>query len=159
MLLGVIVTGIIIEVLIVSHRGNLEGANPIEENNPYYIMRAVCYGYDVEVDLWYRRNELFLGHDKPKYKIDYWFIMDKHFWIHCKNTEALVYLSCNDKLHLFYHNEGVTYTSKGYLMTAPGEFVSYKSVACMPELTEDWDIKNAYAVCTDYPLRYDKNLS
>jgi len=144
-------------VLIISHRGNLNGPNPALENNPHQVMRAIYEGYDVEVDLWWESDGLYLGHDEPKYKIDYWFLVNKHLWIHCKNVEAVTCLSVDEQLHLFYHEGAVAYTSKGFLITEPGMLISYKSVACMPELKEGWDISYAYGVCTDYPLKYKVN--
>lgn len=140
--------------VIISHRGNLEGPNPVEENNPTKIMNVIYAGYDCEVDLWWYPDGLFLGHDEPKYEIDYHFLVNKHLWIHCKNIEAIVYLSQDTRLHLFYHKEGVTYTSKGYLITEHGKLVNNKSIACMPELINDWDITSAYGICTDYPEKY-----
>ncbi|MGD0340518.1 MAG: hypothetical protein ABSA76_02255 [Bacteroidales bacterium] len=140
--------------VIISHRGNLNGPNPVEENNPTKVMGVIAQGFDVEVDLWYLPEGIFLGHDAPKYKVDYWFLINKHLWIHCKNVKAIACLSEDERLNLFYHTEGATYTSKGYLITEPGKSVGYKSIACMPELVKDWDIREAYGVCTDYPLKY-----
>lgn len=145
-------------MLIISHRGNLDGPNPVTENNPHQVMKAIYQGFDVEVDLWWKDNGLFLGHDEPKYKIDYWFLVNKHLWIHCKNIEAVTYLSSDDYLHLFYHEGKVAYTSKAFLITAPGEMTGFKSVACLPESVPDWNIKDAYAICTDYPLRYHDDI-
>jgi hypothetical protein len=142
------------DMLLISHRGNLNGPTPDEENNPTKVMDVIYAGYDCEVDLWWKSEGLFLGHDEPKYKIDYCFLINRHLWIHCKNIEAIVYLSQDLRLNLFYHNEGVVYTSKGYLITEPGKLVSHKSIACMPELVKDWDIREAYGVCTDYPLSH-----
>ena len=40
-------------MILISHRGNLNGPNEDRENSPYYIMEAIDDGYDVEVDLWW----------------------------------------------------------------------------------------------------------
>ena len=37
---------------IISHRGNLAGADSGLENSPPYILTALNVGFDVEVDLW-----------------------------------------------------------------------------------------------------------
>lgn len=136
-------------MLKISHRGNLIGPS-IEENNPHKVMEVIYAGYDCEVDLWHLPEGLFLGHDKPFYKIDYWFLVNKNLWIHCKNYEAIVYLSKVKELNLFYHTEGIALTTKGFLITAPGLLTGEKSVAMMPELAKDWDFRNAYGICTDY---------
>lgn len=137
-------------MLIISHRGNLNGSNPFYENNPCYVMEAMYHGYDCEVDLWETDDGYWLGHDAPKYKIDYHFFINRHLWIHCKNIEALVHLSYDDRLNLFYHNGGIASSTQGFILTAPGLLVSKKSIAIMPELAPNWDIKEAYGVCTDY---------
>lgn len=71
-------------------------------------------------------------------------------WIHCKNHEFLIYLSMDYRLNIFWHTEGNTLSSHGFLMTAPGFPVDLTSVAFMPELARGWDYSKAYAVCTDY---------
>ena len=35
-------------MILISHRGNIDGRNPDMENNPSYIMRAVRENFDVE---------------------------------------------------------------------------------------------------------------
>jgi hypothetical protein len=137
-------------MLKISHRGNINGSNPIHENNPHHVMNVIYSGYDVEIDIWSMFDGIFLGHDAPKYKVDYHFLVNKHLWIHCKNHEAIVYLYQDKKLNVFYHKEDITITSQGYLWTAPGLLLSKQSIAVMPELAKDWDFKSAYGVCTDY---------
>ena len=53
-------------VKLISHRGNLYGKDELLENNPKHIKNL---NIDVEVDVWYIKSNLFLGHDFPKYKI------------------------------------------------------------------------------------------
>ena len=103
-----------------------------------------------EVDLWETKEGYFLGHDAPKYKVDYWFFVNPRLLIHCKNIEAFVHLSLDPQLHLVYHEGGIALTTKGYLFTAPGLLIGSKSIAVMPELVKDWNIKEAYAICTDF---------
>ena len=47
------------------HRGNMKGPGSCE-NNPVGIQNALNSGYDVEIDLWIRGNEFWLGHYKPE---------------------------------------------------------------------------------------------
>ena len=54
----------------IAHRGNTKGPNPLEENKPEYLLQAVNDGYDCEVDVWLIDNEIWLGHDRPDYKVD-----------------------------------------------------------------------------------------
>jgi hypothetical protein len=142
--------------ILIAHRGNTNGTNPLDENKPHYVMNAIYDGFDAEVDVWHTPDGLFLGHDKPQYRIDYSFLVNRHLWIHCKNNQAFVYLSQDDKLHLVIHNEGIALTTKGYLWTAPGCLLGKKSIAVMPELVNDWNISEACGVCSDYPLVYKR---
>ena len=38
---------------IISHRGNLTGPDPKQENKPSQILKVLEKGYEVEVDVWY----------------------------------------------------------------------------------------------------------
>jgi len=62
---------------LISHRGNINGKFESYENEPNYIDLAIKKGYDVEVDIWYIGNILYLGHDKPQYEIDFRWIRDR----------------------------------------------------------------------------------
>ena len=53
----------------ISHRGNIFGPNKIEENKIEYINHAVKLGFDVEIDVWFYKNNYYLGHDEPLYKV------------------------------------------------------------------------------------------
>ena len=54
----------------ISHRGNLYGPNKKEENKVDYINEAIKKKFDVEIDLWFVKNNFYLGHDEPKHKIN-----------------------------------------------------------------------------------------
>ena len=56
-------------MILISHRGNLNGKDIENENNPLYIDRALGKGYDVEIDVWYNGGIWYLGHDEPTYPI------------------------------------------------------------------------------------------
>ena len=55
---------------IISHRGNIDSINPIEENTLQYIDDAIDLGFDVETDLWRVEKDLFLGHDEPETRVE-----------------------------------------------------------------------------------------
>jgi hypothetical protein len=118
-------------------------------------MEALHKGYDVEIDLWYIDGVLSLGHDGPEYPTDHAFLSQIGLWIHCKNIMALSFMADDDYFNVFYHaNDDVTLTSFGYLWTYPGKLVFGNSIAVMPEMVKGWNIKGAYGVCTDFPLKY-----
>ena len=54
----------------ISHRGNINGPEVNRENSIDYINSAIDKGYDVEVDVWFKKGEFYLGHDEPMYRVD-----------------------------------------------------------------------------------------
>jgi len=150
---------------IIAHRGNINGPNPILENNPEYILKTIDLGFDCEVDVSYIKNKLYLGHDIPQYIIDIDFLLtnkDK-FWIHCKNIEALDFLHSYPELNIFWHNnDDYTITSKNNIWSYIGVKTTKNIICVMPELSinnlEDFFNKNNnnnnnnnyYGICTDY---------
>jgi hypothetical protein len=144
----------------IAHRGNIDGPNADEENNPLYLKEAMKMGYDVEVDLQYSNGTWYLGHDDPRYEIDLDFLIDRKVWVHCKTLDTLMELrktSCAQLgvVHYFWHQrDDVTITSKGWAWAYPGiRIAGEMTVACLPELN-DTDISGFKAVCTDYVNRY-----
>lgn len=142
------------EKLLIAHRGNINGRIAEKENDPRYVREALSLGYDAEIDVWYIDGQLYSGHDNPRYKIEYVFLIDPRLWIHCKNLEAMEFLS-GKGLNAFAHDDDIIITPNGYLWTAPGFPITKRSIAVMPELANDWDISLAYGICTDFPIRYD----
>jgi len=142
---------------LIAHRGNIFGQNPDKENHPDYILKALEYGCDVELDLWVKDNNLFLGHSTPDYAIDSSFLESnkENFWVHCKNIEAL--WTCMFKingLNYFWHqNDDFSVTSKGIFWTYPGKPLTPNSVLLVlnEEDLAHGDIGgDIYGICTDY---------
>ena len=150
---------------LIAHRGNTDGPNPSEENNPEYIEEAIANGFDAEIDIWYppQAEQFYLGHDKPQYAVT-WFWLAKYvdrLWIHCKNIDALCKFTDTGGYNYFWHDtDNFTLTSKKYIWTYPGQPYTPKSVIVMPESmmvfpnfeTELSDMKayNCYGICSDY---------
>ena len=40
-------------MILISHRGNINGKKPDLENKPEYIQNAIKLGYNVEIDVWW----------------------------------------------------------------------------------------------------------
>lgn len=149
-------------MILISHRGNINGSNEIRENSTYYIIEALELGFDVEIDIWNIESELFLGHSCPQYKIEFNWIVEKsnRFWIHCKNKQAIEYFIQNknkcSSINWFWHeNDMVTLTSLGYVWAYPGKQPIKNSIAVMPELKND-NINECIGICSDYILKYKK---
>jgi hypothetical protein len=145
---------------LIAHRGNICGPNPLNENNPQYIDDAIKLCYDVEVDVWFKNDKIYLGHDQPQYCVSMnWLYSKKNkLWIHCKNLKSLEFFINNtEDFNYFWHQEDYyTLTSKNYIWTYPGNSLVKKSIIVMPEwnisLENFLDIKkyDCYGVCSDY---------
>ena len=140
-------------MILISHRGNIDGKTD-RENEPSYILEAVEKGYSVEFDVWYIENEWYLGHDEPTYKIEESFLENIKFWCHAKNMKALEKMSNNNKIHSFWHQEDdYTLTSKNYIWTYPGKLLSKNSICVLPEMFNS-DITNCLGICSDVIKNY-----
>jgi len=146
-------------MILISHRGNINGKKETMENHPEYVLTALNLGFDVEIDLWYSNETFFLGHDEPKYAItqDWLVLYSEKLWLHCKNLEAIEYLKNNNlNLNYFWHQEDfVTITSKGHIWTYPGKQPIKNSIAVLPEKYND-PIDICYGICSDYPHKFLK---
>lgn len=142
---------------IISHRGNLIGPNSDTENTPNQIDLCISKGYDVEIDLWYIKNNYYLGHDSAVYKIPFKFLIDRkeYLWIHCKNQDALFSLN-NTNFNYFWHqNDDVTLTSQEFIWAYPWKHTAfYRNLIVLDfsnhvpfDLYEKHDV---YGVCVDY---------
>ena len=89
-------------MILISHRGNINGKHVEDENSPNHINNAIEKGYSVEVDVWYK-NGFYLGHDNPTYKIDVNFLQQEKIWCHAKNLEALSKMNKYSNIHYFWH--------------------------------------------------------
>ena len=138
---------------IISHRGNINGPRKELENKPRYINQALELGYDVEIDVWWKDDGFWLGHDEPQFKVNRQFLQNDKFWCHAKNIEGLYKMLDNNNIHCFFHQEDdVTLTSKGYILTYPNKQLTDNSIAVLPkELDKSL---NCYGVCTDFVTRW-----
>jgi len=141
-------------MIYISHRGNLIGKNIKEENKPEYITSALEKGFNVEIDVWNVNNNFFLGHDKPLYRINKKFLLNKKLWCHAKNIVAFYEMSLLN-CHFYWHqDDDYTLTSNGYLWTFPGKILTKKSICVLPELSKKIKKFNCAGICSDYIERY-----
>ena len=143
-------------MILISHRGNINGKCIERENHPDYINEAIYLGYDVEIDLWGINGALFLGHDMPQYAITQAWINERYnkLWIHCKNTEVIELISEVKEFNWFWHeHDTLTLTSQKYIWAYPGKQPILNSIAVMPEIHNE-DVKNCKGICSDYIIKY-----
>lgn len=145
-------------MILISHRGNLNGKKEEYENHPLYIDEAIKLGFDVEIDIWMIEGVLLLGHDEPQYGItqDWLNKRSDKLWIHCKNIEAMEWFDSINGFNYFWHeNDTVTLTSQMTMWAYPGKQPIKNSIAVMPEIYGD-NITECLGVCSDYIEKYKK---
>lgn len=144
-------------MILISHRGNLNGANPNRENSKSYVEEALTQGYDVEVDIWLKDDKIYLGHDEPQYVIDeIWLYTNKNnLWLHCKNIDAInFFIKKLNTFNFFWHeSDTISITSKRYIWVYPGKQPIKNSIAVMPEIYND-KITECIGICSDYIKKY-----
>jgi len=142
-------------MIYISHRGNLEGKSENNENRPEYVMKAVNKGFDVEIDVWFQKDDFYLGHDHPSFKVDKDFILNNRFWCHAKNADALYEMS-KINCHYFWHqDDDYTITSKGIFWVYPGKNLLTNSICVLPELSDQKEF-NCLGICSDFIEMYKK---
>jgi len=144
-------------MILISHRGNVDGKFESYENEPNYIDKAINEGFDVEVDVWFIDNVLWLGHDKPQYGVDFRWFRDRitKLWVHCKNIDAVLFFkTCQYEFNYFWHEtDTITLTSNGHIWAYPGKQPIKNSIAVMPEINNDNTI-DCLGICSDYIEKY-----
>jgi len=137
-------------MILISHRGNINGRIPKDENKPEYILSAIEKGYDCEVDVWYDGEQWYFGHDDPRYEVELEFLKNDKLWCHAKNLLALQHLLKNN-IHCFWHQkDDYTITNMGFIWTYPGNKLTKNSICVMPEInSSNFNISNCLGICSD----------
>lgn len=127
-------------MLLIAHRGNINGRNKEMENNPLFIEEALkCF--HCEVDVWFSKGELYLGHDTPvdgktkHFPVNEQFLLHPKLWCHAKNPEAFEALIAIGT-HTFYHSKDeYTLTTKKYVWCYPTSKMIKNAICNQPEWT------------------------
>lgn len=141
-------------MLIVSHRGNINGPVNDLENNPKQIDLAISKGFLVEIDLRIINGEYWLGHNNADYKTDVYWILDRadKLIVHSKDLATANDLFKNRKtINWFYHtNEDIVLTSWGWIWAYPRIYLN-NAITVLEEKDLSFP-KYILGVCTDYPI-------
>jgi len=150
-------------MILISHRGNINGRLVPFENQPNYIDTALAAGYDVEIDVWYEKESgrLYLGHDKADYQIDIDWLYERSdkLWIHCKNMDALSFfnkshLQIGTEYNYFSHDNDIgVLTSYGYIWSTN---LYDNGILVLPEVFEKTPIEKTIGICSDIIQNYKK---
>ena len=146
-------------MILISHRGNINGKNLNIENHPSYIDKAIEAGYDVEIDVWYLEGRLFLGHDSAQYIVDIHWLEDRSpsLWIHCKNMDALSYFNEYDdtiskQFNYFSHDVDMgVLTSHRYIWSTN---LYNRGILVLPEVFGKEPFEGTIGICSDVIQNY-----
>jgi len=140
-------------MILIAHRGLIDGPNRDYENHPDQIYKALDAGFDAEIDLWLYNNKLMLGHDQPQYEIERSFLEHNGLWIHAKNLEVLAWLTTTDLNYFWHQEDDYVITSHHFIWTYPGKTLTARSISVMPEWHDSTlvNIPNyCLGICSDY---------
>lgn len=141
--------------IIISHLGNIDGANPQQENKLSYVEKALKAGWHVCVDVVFYHGGFILPFDGGFNPVPPAFLSKQRVWCRAHDPETLDAL-CNVNAHAFLSTEGLALTSSQFIWTLPTHLLTVRSIAVFPEqVGPEW---LAYAepagICSNEPIRY-----
>ncbi len=144
-------------MVFISHRGNINQIISHRENSKEYIDEAIQKGYDVEIDVRTKNNNLWLGHDTPDYPVTIeWLRARKDkLWIHIKDYESLMTF-CNNKIEFKYfchQSDDFTLVSNGTVWCHKvGNKMNDKCIIPLLSLKEvqNYNQYAFYGICSDF---------
>jgi hypothetical protein len=141
-------------MILISHRGNIDGIDIARENSQSYIQEAIDLGYDVEIDVHYINNKFWLGHDYPDYEVELKWLLERknNLWIHCKNFGALSEL-IRTELRIFYHlKEDYTIISDGHIWAHNLDHIDDQCIIPLIDENDilEWAPTPVHGICSDY---------
>lgn len=149
-------------MIYISHRGNIDGPIPRHENTPGYIEDAINRGFDVEIDVWGSKGDLWLGHDRPTETVSLHYLrgLANRLWIHCKNGDALAKIQARvlEARYFFHHTDDYTMVSNGIIWCYPGKLPQGPhSIVVLPEtwmsqesIAKYCSYHGVFGVCSDF---------
>lgn len=149
---------------LIAHRGNIFGPNSGRENTENYILECLELGYDCEIDVWVKDDQIFLGHDGPAELTSIEFILEHkdRLWIHCKNFAALERFVNDNCFNCFFHDkDDYTITSKGIVWGNIDSKCISNMICVMPEKYKHkfvYPEQKCIGVCSDYIHKYKSTI-
>lgn len=153
-------------MILISHRGNLNGINEKHENDPSYILEAIGKGFMVEMDICYSpyQDKLLFAHENTglqfKFDEDFLFENVENLLIHCKDIESLSYFRSKVRgFNFFFHDRSdYAVSSLGWVIAHSKDTTSidtkYKSeiIQMLPEKRGFGKemIKDYHGICSDF---------
>lgn len=138
-------------MIVISHRGNIDGRDPERENSVDRIEKVISMGIPTEIDVRFLNGKWYLGHDVPQFLVDESFLITNKnmLWCHAKNIDALENM-LDLGLHCFWHQEDhYTLTSNRIIWAYPSHYTGI-GILVMPskELIDKYR-PSIYGICVD----------
>jgi len=148
-------------MILIAHRGNMNGPCFTKENQMDYLRLAIHRGFNVEVDVYYFDGQFWFGHDGPKYKVSYLDILEliPFAWFHLKTPETAVQFSAQypASKYFIHDKESCVITSTGHIWChSDFNVLGKKCILVMPELHRIIPV-DCYGVCSDTIVNYVVN--
>jgi|TARA_B100001093_G_scaffold219637_1_gene210573 hypothetical protein len=138
-------------MILIAHRGNINGPNPERENTLSYIQEALDKGYHCEIDICEWDGKYFyLGHDEPTEAVESEWLRTNNLWCHAKSYQALEAMIAMGINCFFHKSDDYTLTLNGYVWAYPGKPGGVKAIAVHPEKLDADEVKKFEGVCSDY---------
>ena len=138
-------------MILIAHRGNINGPNPERENTLSYIQEALDKGYHCEIDICKWDGKYFyLGHDEPTEAVESEWLRTNNLWCHAKSYQALEAMIAMGINCFFHKSDDYTLTLNGYVWACPGKPGGVKAIAVHPEKLDADEVKKFEGVCSDY---------
>jgi hypothetical protein len=142
-------------MILIAHRGNVNGKQADRENTLSYIKEALDQGYHCEIDICkWDGDKFWLGHDEPTEPVDADWLKNNRLWCHAKDYNSLEAMLIQDIHCFFHHNDDYTLTSQGYIWAYPGKIGGKRSIAVHPERLSMDLVKKFSGVCSDNLIEY-----
>lgn len=146
-------------MILISHRGNIDGKQLDRENRPDYIVDAILSGYNVEIDVRYVDGKIWLGHDEPQYEttIEWLSSYSKLLWIHCKDMNSLSFFNeysefkCREFNYFSHDLDMGVLTSHNYIWSTN---LYERGILVLPEIFNRTPIKGTLGICSDVIQNY-----
>ena len=156
---------------VIAHRGLLDGPSSDKENNLENIQSNIKKYPEIinELDIWIDSNNIYIGHDYPKNKIQSKILYEnsRNLILHIKGVNLVtqngvkIFNNILKNCHYFAHQEDdFVITNKGWIWSHPRNGFVKNTICVLPEKIESLDsavkkieFNSLYGVCTDYPLK------
>lgn len=102
---------------LISHRGNILGVDEQKENKPFQVAEVIRLGFHCWVDVWWYKEQFWLGTEKPKYPIKPSFINMFALWSNAMDFQTLLKLKDYRSPHCFFYKGEPLHTDTDHIIT------------------------------------------